>query len=249
MDAVDQAAVECFGQNLGSAFDHDRGDAAAGEVAKDGFEGAVFEDEGALAVLVGKEMGLRGEVSGAGEDYAPGLAGMADAADGEAGVIGAEGSGADDDGIDLGAKAVGIEAGEFAGEPPAFGRGAGDAAIKRECALGDDEGEAGDDPFIEGAVEGRGFGGEDAGDDFDAGGAQLVEAAAGMFGIRVNGGDYYAGDAGGYDGIDAGAGAALGGAGLEGDVEGRPARQGGTGETVEGFDFRVWAAGGAMPAF
>ncbi len=85
----------------------------------------------------------------AGEDDAPGLLGRADAADGEAGVIGAEGSGADEDGIDLGAEPVGIGAGALAGQPLAFGGETGNAAIERERALGDDEREAGDDPFVE----------------------------------------------------------------------------------------------------
>ncbi len=173
---------------------------------------------------------------------------MTDAADGEVGIIGPEGAGADEDGIDLGAEAVGIEAGGRAGEPGALRGEAEDAGIEGEGALGDDEGEAGEDPLVEGAIERCGFGGEDARDDLDAGGAEELEAAARVGGIGIGGGDDDAGEAGGDDGIDAGRGAAMGGAGLEGDVEGGAMGLGRAGEAAEGFDLGMGGAGGAVPA-
>jgi hypothetical protein len=248
VDAVDEVEAEGFGEGLGAALDEEAGDSAAGEIAQDAGKGAVFIDERAVAVLVGEEVRVGREIAGAGEEDAPGLARMTDAADGEVGVIGPEGAGADEDGIDLGAEAVGIEAGGCAGEPGAFRGEAEDAGIEGEGAFGNDEGEAGEDPLVEGSVEGCGFRGEDAWDDLDAGGTEELKAAARVGGIGIGGGDDDAGEAGGDDGIDAGRGAAMGGARLEGDVEGGAARLGGAGEAAESFDLSMGGAGGAVPA-
>ncbi len=248
LDAVNEAEIERLSEDLRSAFDEDAGDAATGEVAQDGPETALFIHEGAVAAPVGEKVGLRGEISRARENYAPWLTEAADAADGQARVIGAEGSGADQDGIDLGAQAVGIEAGRLAREPRALGGKADDAGIQGDRAFGDDEGEAGDDPFVEGAIEGGGFGGKNAVNDFNAGRAEPLEAAARMGGIGVDGRDDDAREPGGDNGIDAGRRTAMGGSGLEGDVEGCAARQAGMGETAERLNLRMGGAGGTMPA-
>ena len=130
MDSIDEVAVECFAEYLGASFDEDAGDIATTEVAQDVGEGTFFVHERAAAVGVGEEARARREISGPCEDDAPWLTGTGDAADGKAGVIGAQGAGADKDGVDLGAKLAGIGAGALVGEPLALRGEAGDAAVK-----------------------------------------------------------------------------------------------------------------------
>jgi len=142
-----------------------------------------------------------------------------------------------------------VKARALAGEPWSLPGEAGDAAVKRKGALGDDQGQPGYDPFVERTIKGGGLGGEDAGDDLNTGRAETIEAAPGVGGVGVDGAHDHPGNAGRDDRIHTGRGTALGGAGLEGHVKGYAAGNAGPGEIAEGFDLRMGATGGAVPAF
>src|SRR5581483_6669546 len=96
----------------------------------------------------------------------------------------------------------------------------GELAVEGEGGFQRDKGPASTNPGGEALVELLCGGFADAGEEFDAGGAKALEAAACGFGIGVFHRGDYAGDACGNNGFGARAGAACVIARLEGDVEG-----------------------------
>ncbi len=246
-DAVDQAAVEGFAEGFPAAFDENMLDTAFAEVLEDGGEGLAFVNDRAVAVFVGEQVAITWDVARARPDGAEWLFFDAQAPDGELRVVGADGLGSHEHGAAFGAKAHGVTAGGLGGDPSPVGW-RGDAGIEAHACLGGDEGEAGGDPFVPGAVEERALLAEDAAECLDADIFEDFFGASGVLGIRVGGSEYNAGESGLDDGPGAGRRAAVCGAGFQRDMEGSSASERAIFQVPESFDFGVRFAGTAMPA-
>lgn len=138
--------------------------------------------------------------------------------------------------------------GGFVGDPLRFARRASDASVEALSGFGDDVGEAGGDPFAEGADEFAAFFEHDAASDLDAVAQEDFFGASLVQGVGVAGAEDDAGESGLDQGVGARGGAAVGAAGFEGDVDGgAPEEFGESGAGVfDGFDFGVGSAGEAM---
>ena len=138
--------------------------------------------------------------------------------------------------------------GGFVGDPLRFAGRASDASVKALSGFGDDVGEAGGDPFAEGADELAAFFEHDAAGDLDALAQEEFFGAALVQGVGVAGAEDDAGEAGLDQGVGARGGSAVGAAGFEGDVDGgAPEEFGESGAGVfDGFDFGVGSACEAM---
>lgn len=246
-DAVDQATVEGFAEGFAAAFDEDMLDSAFAEVLEDGGEGLAFVDDGAVAVFVGEQVAIAWDLARARPDGAEGLFFDAQAADGELRVVGADGFGSHEHGAAFGAEAHGVTACGLGGDPSPVGW-RGDAGIETHACLGGDEGEAGGDPFVPGAVEERAFLAEDAEECLDAGLFEDFFGATGVLGVRVGGSEDNAGESGLDDGLRAGRRAAVCGAGFQRDMERCAASKGGIFQVPESIDFGMGFTGSAMPA-
>ena len=106
------------------------------------------------------------------------------------------------------------------------------------------------DEVCEGVVQVAGGLLEHAEGDFDIGGAKFFNALAADQGVGIAGRDDAAGDAGGYEGVGAGASAAVVAAGLEGDVGGGSfGGDASLGGLFEGYDLGVVAIVVEVSAF
>src|SRR5699024_9923886 len=131
------------------------------------------------------------------------------------------------------AQLVDLLAGGGAGEPLAGAVRGGGPAVEGEGELGGDQGAVVAQAVLPAAIQCCGGFGElvrDVGDHLDPGLTQALGPAGGE-GVRVLARDHHAGDPCAEQGIGAGAGAAVVGAGFEGDHGGGAGqRRGGAGE-------------------
>jgi len=246
-DAVDQVSVEGFAEGFSAAFDKDMLDAAFAEVAEEGGEGLAFVNDRAVAVFVGEYVAIAWDLARARPDGAEGLLFHAQAPDGELRVVGADGFGSDEHSAAFGAEAHGVTARSFGCDPSSVWW-RGNAAIEAHACLGGDEGEAGGDPFVPGAVEEGAFFAEDADGCLDAGIFENFLGSTGVLGVRVGGSEDDAGESGLDDGPGARRRVAMCGAGFQRDMERCAASKGGIFQAPESFDFGVGFAGTAMPS-
>src|SRR5690606_33328721 len=123
-------------------------------------------------------------------------------------------------GATAGAKTLDVLSRLGTGDPLAFAAGHGGAAIEAHADLAADVGQAGTHAFEKARVERGGLRIEQGAVDSDAGAAKAGEAFATDQGVGVFHGVDDARYAGGDEGFGAGAGAAVVGAGFEGDVGG-----------------------------
>ena len=121
------------------------------------------------------------------------------------------------------------------------------AAIKRGGEFQGDEGAACADAAEEATIEGGSFSLAHVFADGNAGGAQAGDALSSHKRVGVAAGDDGAGNTGGDERVGAGRGAAMMGAGFEGDVGG--GATGGIARCAQGVYFGVWFAGILVPAF
>ena len=146
---------------------------------------------------------------------------------GEQRVVGQHGADAGEDGVGLVAQALDVRAGFLPGNPAlaGFGRsGGGDFSVEGQAGFQRHQRPPGANPTGEGFVQAAGFFCAGAGDDFDPGGAQALEASAVDLRVGIGHGRYHAANAGGDDGFDAGRRAAAVRAGFQVGVEGGAAR-------------------------
>jgi len=144
---------------------------------------------------------------------------------GEFGIVGEDGADASEDGVAGVTEALDFGASSGTREPMwligvAGGWWGSELTIDRERGLQGDEGGSGLDEVSEGFVEAAGRLLEGTESDFDVGGAELCDALPADERVGVFGGDDDADDSGGDQRVGAGAGAAMVGAGFEGDVGG-----------------------------
>ncbi len=216
-------------------------------------KGLTRVNEGAIAMGVGEEVEMRGKgtVCAGAEDDAPRLLFSfrgGDVADGEGGVIDARGGGADEDCVDFGSEAMGVEEGFVAGDSGGLSVLEGDFSIERHGAFPDDPRDAGGDAFEEGSVEPESIGFENAPNGFDACIAEDPYSGAGVGGVGVEASDNDAFDARTDDGLGAGWGTAVGGTGFEGDVKGGVFRRLRIWEVFESLDFCMGLTCGPVPS-
>ena len=141
----------------------------------------------------------------------------------EGGVVGERGADADDDGVAEAPQPVRLLAGRLSGDPSRAAIEGGDLAVERHGPL---ERHVRAAPLHRGeerAVGGARVGLETAQGDLDAGRAERRGSTAAHLRVRVGGGDHDPPDARGEDGLDARLRSAVMVAGLERDVERRPA--------------------------
>ena len=194
-----------------------------------------------------QDVGVEGRLETGVHDDAQGLAFGGDGAHVELRVVVTHGADAGEHRTGAGTPAVGVAPGVVAGDP------LGHAVVERGLAVERGRGlEAQPRPTADHArdetdVEFAGFGFLNAGHDIDARVAQQGEATTGDQRVRV----FHRGDDTGDAGLDqcfgAGRGAAVVGAGFEGDVGGCAA--GPLARHREGVDFGMGLAGTVMPAF
>lgn len=98
----------------------------------------------------------------------------------------------DKDRIDLSAQLHRISPRIGTRQPRTFTRRTGQAAIEREAGFGDHPRRLGDDPFVESAIEPGTLLFKYSGNDFDTCRAQNLEAAPGVFRIRIDCTDHHA---------------------------------------------------------
>ncbi|OMI41550.1 phosphoenolpyruvate synthase/pyruvate phosphate dikinase [Streptomyces sparsogenes DSM 40356] len=192
-----------------------------------------------------QDPGARGDRGVAVEHDAQRLADALRAARGEVRVVGAQGAGADDDGVRLGAQPVHIGPGGGGGDPAAGAVGGRAAPVEGRGVLPQHEGAAVPYGGQPGLVDRRGLLGEQAALDGGPGGGQGGGPARGPVGGVGDGVDD-AGDPGLQQGLGAGAGAAGVVAGLQGDDGGAAA--GPLTGVPQGVDLGVRAAGPLVPA-
>jgi hypothetical protein len=167
-------------------------------------------------------------------------------AGGQPGVVGQGGAGADHDGVGGRPEPVAVGPGGRAGDPLGGAVGRRDLAVQAGGALDGDAGPAQSPVDQEGGVLLGGRLGPVPELDRDAGGPQPGRAAPGHERVGVDQGGDHAADAGGGHGVGAGRGAAVVGAGLEGDVERGPGR--GRAGRLDGQGLGVGRTGGPVPA-
>ncbi len=216
-------------------------------------KGLAGMNEGAIAMGVGEQVEMRGKgtVCAGAEDDAPRLLFSlwdGDAADREGRVIDARGGGADEDCVDFGSEAMGVEEGFVAGYSGGLSVLEGDFSIECHGAFPDDPRDAGGDAFEEGAIEPESVGFENAPNGFDACIAEDLYSGAGVGRVGVEAGDNNAFDSRTDDGLGARRGPAVGGTGFEGDVEGGVFCRLRIWEIFEGLDFCMGLARGPVPS-
>ena len=248
VDAVHEPAVKGLAEHAPTALQEDAGDFAATKFTQHATEGFSAKDQRAGAVHIGKNAGVPGQNTTARDDDPPWLARPGGVAHGQAGVVGAEGLCADEDGIDLPAQPHGIGARRRVGQPLAFAGRARESAIEGHAGLGDDQGQSGDDPFVETGVQltARAF--QNARRDGEARGAEQVHATPGVGGIRIDRADDHASQTRANDRADARRRASVRGARFERDVERRPARVARIFQSAQRLDLRVRPARALMKA-
>ncbi len=170
---VDEALLkECAGEDA-TAFKEDGVYSTCGEFLKGLREGFAGVDECPVAVRVREEAQViwKRAVSAGGYDHAPRLLFSqwdGDVADGEGGIVDPCGPGSDQDCVDFGSEAVGIEVRGLAGDASGVSVLEGDFSVEGHRALPDDPRDAGGYAFEEGAIQPQGTGFVDTPDGFDA---------------------------------------------------------------------------------
>ena len=241
-ELVDEAGLKEGRGDGGTALDENAGQAGAAEgrqgVWKCGRrdEADAGGDEGGAAVLVGGRVVDRPDwVVARGADHpaverqaelpvendpdqraGPGAVETA----GQIGIVGQGGADANEDGVVFGTQAVGLAAGRLAGDPAAFARRGGDAAVEGGGKLERDQRAALLEASDEAGDQGGGLAGEEAGLDGQAGRAEAGKAASVDARVGIADGRDDTGDAGVDQRVGAGRGDADVRAGFEGDVGG-----------------------------
>jgi hypothetical protein len=141
------------------------------------------------------------------------------------GIIGPHRPGADRDGGKQPAPAVAVGARRCPRDPAGIAGACRDLAVERDAGLGREQRPSCGDPVIEDQVEVGAVIGEHPGDDLDAGGAQQLEALAGVRRVRIRRPDDDAGEAGNGDGLAARRRATVRAAGLERHIKRGPLRR------------------------
>lgn len=268
-EPVHESGVEEGSGESSAAFYEEAGYAAASELGHErgevnpsvgsgggeqgdavGFEaGAVFvggAGDGYKCVAGLPEEGGFGAYAGAAVHYdAEGLGGQGRAvvvSGGEHGVVGYDGSYAGHDGVGARPEHVDLPPGGFGGYPLGVAGSGGYLSVEAHGEFQGDEGRSGGDEL--GVRGGEFFGlfaSESDGYGY-SGLAESFESASGDLRVWVLYGGVDFGYSGGDDGVGAGRGSSVVGAGFKGDVEGRAAGE--FGGLPEGYDLGVGLSGG-----
>ncbi len=155
------------------------------------------------------------------------------------GIVRAQGARADEDRIHLGTQPMSPGARRWTAQPAVLARRTREPAIQRERGLGDHPGSPGDDPTVERPVQRLALGVQHTGAHGDSRRLQDCHGFPGVTGIRIGRADDHPRETGTPDGVRARWGAAVGRAGLQGDVDRRPPRAGFRTERLQRLDLRM----------